>query len=572
MKKGGILGVLLLVSLAVSAQVSFSAHVFLPTNEPLDYFFPFYLKVDSEDTVRYQFDSTASVRFDNIAIGSRCHLTYDDVVGSYDYPVFTITEDTYIDSLVLRRIPREKEWFSTKFQKDSTFNSRAIHWSHDVDGYDTLWYENHSWLDKEPHSLKLARLYYSDWIAPLASWRTWPHAADSAYRYCLHASKQYPYLYYPLRQLAQYFGKRTEMKPPKEPDEYTYFPQPEMPEDWWMDTTVNLFSLWEQHEQENIRARNHTLGIAYEKSLCYPIATDGTMRLMILDPLGWGVIIYRVEGEQIYRKRISAYGDELKDNEFYTLTDDELDSVSMTVEAFHRAERPDDESGPYVIDGCSFMLEYIINGKYHRYTTSSGAIPPQLKAIMGLLWNIYKRKLPNFIPIQISSIVPNKEFGCSIATVFSCMSDTVTVGYLLVPKEDEHSMQIFNRSVSVDLWDEAVGISQKRFVPDLSDVQQAESVLAEVMRDGVLPKMGRYNRNIGNLNNYTKYERTYGFYYNENEEKCVYIQMELADPSFPRSYVGFSKFWDGCDDDVYINLNLESHKVIRAYPSTCQNY
>ena len=388
MKKTFILGALLLVSLVVSAQVSFSAHVFLPTNEPLDYFFPFYLKVDSEDTVRFQFDSTASVRFDNIAIGSRCHLTYDDVVGSYDYPVFTITEDTYIDSLVLRRIPREKEWFSTKFQKDSTFNSRAIHWSHDVDGYDTLWYENHSWLDKEPHSLKLARLYYSDWIAPLASWRTWPHAADSAYRYCLHASKQHPYLYYPLRQLAQYFGKRTEMKPPKEPDEYTYFPQPEMPEDWWMDTTVNLFSLWEQHEQENIRARNHTLGIAYEKSLCYPIATDGTMRLMILDPLGWGVIIYRVEGEQIYRKRISAYGDELKDNEFYTLTDDELDSVSMTVEAFHRAERPDDESGPYVIDGCSFMLEYIINGKYHRYTTSSGAIPPQLKAIMGLLWNI----------------------------------------------------------------------------------------------------------------------------------------------------------------------------------------
>ena len=69
MKKTFILGALLLVSLVVSAQVSFSAHVFLPTNEPLDYFFPLYLKVDSEDTVRFQFDSTASVRLDNIAIG-----------------------------------------------------------------------------------------------------------------------------------------------------------------------------------------------------------------------------------------------------------------------------------------------------------------------------------------------------------------------------------------------------------------------------------------------------------------------------------------------------------------------
>ena len=529
------------------------------------------MKVDSEDTVRFQFDSTASVRFDNIAIGSRCHLTYDDVVGSYDYPVFTITEDTYIDSLVLRRIPREKEWFSTKFQKDSTFNSRTIHWSHDVDGYDTLWYENHSWLDKEPHSLKLARLYYSDWIAPLASWRTWPHAADSAYRYCLHAYKQYPFLYYPLRQLAQHLGKTAEIIPPKEPDEYTYLPQPIMPEEWWADTTADLFTLWEKHYQENAYAHDFTLGIADEKSLCYPIAPDGTMRLIIIDPLGYGVLIYRIEGDRIYRKRISAYDDELKDNEYYTLTDEELDTVVTAVEAFHHAGLADDKI-VRVIDGCTFELEYIINGHYHHYINYSGIAPPQLENLMELMRRIYKRKLPSFIPIQVTSIVPNNEFQCSFATVYSCLRDTLTIGYLLVPKEDESSMESFNKSVSKDLWGDAVGVSPKRYVPDLVDVQQAESVLAEVMRDGVLPQMGPYYRNIGNLENYTKYERTYGFYYNEKEEKCVYIQMELADPSFPRSYVGFGKFWDGCDDDVYINLNLESHKVIRAYPSTCQGY
>ena len=60
-------------------------------------------------------------------------------------------------------------------------------------------------------------------------------------------------------------------------------------------------------------------------------------------------------------------------------------------------------------------------------------------------------------------------------------------------------------------------------------------------------------------------------YYNEKEEKCVYIQMELLG-SFPRFFVGFMEIWDGCDCDVYINLNLEKHEVIRAYPSTCQSY
>ena len=143
--------------------------------------------------------------------------------------------------------------------------------------------------------------------------------------------------------------------------------------------------------QENISARNSTLGIANEKSLCYPIAPEGTMRLMIIDPLGWGEIIYRVEGDQMYRKRISAYGDELKDNESFTLTDDELDSVAMAINAFHRAGLPDVEI-VQVIDGCSFELEYIKNGQYHRYINNSGIAPPQLKAVMGLLWNTYKRK------------------------------------------------------------------------------------------------------------------------------------------------------------------------------------
>ena len=342
-------------------------------------------------------------------------------------------------------------------------------------------------------------------------------------------------------------------------------------EEWWADTTADLFTLWEQQYQENVYAHDYTLGIADEKSLCYPIAADGTMRLLIDDPLGWGVLIYRVEGDQLYRKRVSAYYDEIKENEFYTLPDVELDSVTMAVDAFRRAGRPDDESGVFVIDGNEYLLEYTVNGHYYRYKTSSGAVPSQLESLINLLGRIYKRSLPSITPIQVTNVMPDKEFDCSYATVYACKSDTLTIGYLLIPKEDEKSMQIFNNSVSKDLWGDAVGISPKRFVPDLVDVQQAEVVLAEVMRDEVIPRMEPYYRNIGNLENYTKYERTYGFYYNEKEEKCVYIQMELLEP-FPRLSVGFMEFWDSCDYNVYINLNLEKHEVIRAYPSTCQGY
>ena len=173
-------------------------------------------------------------------------------------------------------------------------------------------------------------------------------------------------------------------------------------------------------------------------------------------------------------------------------------------------------------------------------------------------------------PIKITNIVPNENSKSSYATVYTCVNDTHTVGYLLIPHKDESSMEIFNRSVSEDHWEKAVGIFPKRYTPDLIDVQQAEVLLAELMIDGIIPKMGRWNRYIGNPTNYTKYFRTYGFYLNADGERCVYIVMDL-DPPFP-GHAGFSRMWDGCDAVVYINLNLEKREVIRAYPSTCQGY
>lgn len=404
MEKPLSLALSLLISLMVSAQVSFTARVVFPEpeyNDPrfthylIGIGFGFRLTVDGEDSVRYCVcDSNATIRFDNIRSGKRCSLSYRDFWRSYDYPVFTVTSDTLIDSLKLQRIHfSHEDLFWTKANKDSTLESRAKRWSHDVDGHDTIRYDGGFYLDPEPNSLQLARLYYADWVSPIASWRTWPNAADSAYRYCLHAYNSHPYLYYPLRQLAHRLGKSFEIGPQEAPDKHTYFPQPEMPDVWWADSTLDLFSPWEEHTEQNYWNNNYTLGLVDEISLCYPLATDGTIRLMEDIGLG-GTVIYRVEDGIIHRIYLSKHNEKVirKEHKHYALTPDELDSVSMAIDKFRCAGRPDNESGPYVIDGTNYFLEYIVDGHYHLYLTSDGAVPSQLDALKRLLWRIYQRK------------------------------------------------------------------------------------------------------------------------------------------------------------------------------------
>ncbi|MCR4811013.1 MAG: hypothetical protein K5867_00215 [Bacteroidales bacterium] len=401
MEKPLSLALSLLISLTVSAQVSFSARVVSPepmNNNPMFIRFgSFRLTVEGEDTLRYcRCDTNATIRFDNIRSGSRCALSFrhPNFNCTYSYPAFTVTSDTVIDSLKLRRGRfLDERFFRTKTEKDSTLESLAKGWSHNMDGHDTIRYDGGFYLDPEPNSLQLARLYYADWVSPIASWRTWPNAADSAYRYCLHAYNSHPYLYYPLRQLAHRLGKSFEIGPQEAPDKHTYFPQPEMPDVWWADSTLDLFSPWEEHTEQNYWNNNYTLGLVDEISLCYPLATDGTIRLMEDIGLG-GTVIYRVEDGIIHRIYLSKHNEKVirKEHKHYALTPDELDSVSMAIDNFRCAGRPDNESGPYVIDGTNYFLEYIVDGHYHLYLTSDGAVPSQLDALKRLLWRIYQRK------------------------------------------------------------------------------------------------------------------------------------------------------------------------------------
>lgn len=401
MEKPLFLALSLLISLMVSAQVSFTARVVSPepmNNNPMFIRFgSFRLTVEGEDTLRYcRCDTNATIRFDNIRSGSRCALSFrhPNFNCTYSYPAFAVTSDTVIDSLKLRRGRfLDERFLRTKTEKDSTLESLAKGWSHNMDGHDTIRYDGGFYLEPEPHSLKLAHLYYADWVAPIATWRTWPHAADSAYRYCLHAINSYPYLYYPLRQLAHHLGKPFEIEPPEAPDKHTYFPQPEMPDMWWTDSTIDLLNPWEEHTEQNYSLNKYSLGPVDEISLCYPLAADGTIRLLQEIGLG-GTEIYRVEDGVIHRIYFFERPGEVKNmkHTHYALTPAELDSLSTAIDEFQRAGRSGDESGPYAIDGSWYCLEYIVDRHYHCYITSDGAVPSQLDVLIKLLRRFCKRK------------------------------------------------------------------------------------------------------------------------------------------------------------------------------------
>ena len=181
-----------------------------------------------------------------------------------------------------------------------------------------------------------------------------------------------------------------------------------------------------------------------------------------------------------------------------------------------------------------------------------------------------KMKRYSVAPIQVDTLILVEDAGLSYSTVYLCKSDTLSLGFLYLFNEDATSMEIFNKVVSLDLWDRALCSHPTRYAPSLDDVNLAEDVLAEQMPDGVLPKMYRRTRTIGNPDNYSKYLRQYAFYLNEQGEKCVYIGMEYEGLHYMLNY-HIGKWYDACDDNVYVNLNLDKRKVDRAYPSTRQS-
>ncbi len=398
---------------ALHAQVSFSARVFYPNGKPVydkeydfiykEGFCHYYLKVDGEDTLRSCCPAD-TIRFENIPVGVFCQLFYNDLLVYFQSDFFTLASDEFVD-VTVRKISYPYSpyysFFFSKAEKDSVFIENVAQWSLNANGYDTIWCEDDSlderepnsqnyWIDREPNSLKLARLYYSDWINPISSWHTFQHSADSAYKYCQLAYKKYDYLYYPLRQLAYFLGEEPKLRQPSEPNSRTYVKRPTMPDEWWKDTKHDLFLLWEDYEHES-RYLGGILKGAKEVSLCYPTVPEGVVRFVESAPLGAN-IVWRLQDGKMYCKDLSVYNYKIRQREIFDLTPAEIDSLTILIEEFHKLGRPDIEKS-YIekeIDGADFWLEYVVDGQYKCYSTCAGSYHPLFSKIIDKFWQVYK--------------------------------------------------------------------------------------------------------------------------------------------------------------------------------------
>ncbi len=400
-----LLMLLLLAPLVGNAQVSFRARIFYPGGHSVSgtYGGPCMI-VDGEDTARYmpqidELDTTdGTVCFTGIARGARCYLYMNGLgMPNYDYPVFTIDEDMTVDSLVLRKMEGRQGVYWSRALHDSAMRADVAALGGDPMARDTHWYDHIDgtkgyWLDDETHALKLAKIYYSDWVFPMASWRTFPHAADSAYRYALMAydRKATPWLYPALQQLHSHLGHsgEPEVRKPKGPN-VMYRPTP-YDETSLADSTVDLMTLMERRRWLD-GFLEKTLPELGEPSLCCPVAEEGTLRYMAWSP--WGdVSVVRLSGRRLYVYRANGIFDKMKlteCDEFY-LNDNELAEVRRRMDIFLAAKLPDDMTGViYVIDGGDYLLEYIHNGLYRTFRVPDGGKPEEFEGLTKYLWGLY---------------------------------------------------------------------------------------------------------------------------------------------------------------------------------------
>ena len=306
------------------------------------------------------------------------------MIVDYDYAGFSLDSNMYIDSLVLKACPKDWDLFASKVEKDSIMKCRVDTILYDIHRNDSLRKVKPSKYDYNinnyPH---LIRYYYNDWINHFPSWRKWSSAADSAYKYCLYAYNNYQelyYLYYPLKQLACYLGVGFDRPQPQGPKGAKYLPQPEMPNSWWTDTAMNVFSLWEEYENDN-EYRQDIFDKSREKTICCPPANDGTVRLQKLSPLD-GIYTWRIQDGYLYYKIVSSRKSLLVKDDKVKLSQPVMDSLALLIDAFRSVPRTLDDYGLRSIDGSTYWLEYVVGGKYYHCTTTGYCVPKDLDDII----------------------------------------------------------------------------------------------------------------------------------------------------------------------------------------------
>lgn len=408
MKRYVLLSVWMLSSLCVLGQVTFKAKVFLPGGRSVSGMWASLMMiVEGEDTARFaprlgDVDTLGgSVCFTGIARGARCYLSLDEPgMKGYDYPAFTINEDMDVDSLVLKQMEGHPRLYWCRALRDSALRADVAALGGDPMARDTHCYDygdghKDCWTEDEPHALKLARIYYSDWVLPIASWRTFPHAADSAYRYALMAydRKKGPWLYSALCQLHRHLGLGGEPKVRKpETPRTMYLPNP-YDDAMLSDSTVDLMTS-AKYGQWLRNFMGRVLPEFGEPSLCCPVATEGTLRYMAWSPWGY-VSVLRLQGRRVYVNKASGWPTDkmkLEVSDEFDLDNSELAEVRRLMEDFLAAKYPDDMTGTYVIDGGDYMLEYILDGEYRTFRVSDGGEPQEFEALTIYLWSLYRAR------------------------------------------------------------------------------------------------------------------------------------------------------------------------------------
>lgn len=398
-----------LASVCAQGQVTFKTRVFLPGGHSVSGMWAsLMMVVEGEDTARFaprepyksEVDTlTGNVCFTGIARGARCYLSLDDLLEHYDYPAFTIDGDMNVDSLVLRRVKGHPQLYWCRAVRDSAVRADVAALGGDPMARDTHCYDygdghKDCWSDDETHALKLARIYYYDWIFPVASWRTFPHAADSAYRYALTAydRKKTPWLYPALLQLHRHLGLQGEptVRKPKA-SKTMYLPDP-YDDAMLSDSTVDLMT-GAQYGQRLRSFMGRLLSELGEPSLCCPVAEEGTLRYMVWSPWGHAGVLH-LGGRRLYVYGVDGIFDKpkLTESDEFDLSDSQLAEVHRLMEVFLNAHLPDNMTGTYVIDGADYMLEYVHKGEYHTFRASEGDEPKEFIALKTYLWGLYRAR------------------------------------------------------------------------------------------------------------------------------------------------------------------------------------
>ncbi len=329
---------------------------------------------------------------DSVPVGSHCHVATCSVIQDIHYfsRPFLVSGDTIIFALQLEPDFSHIEPIGDKKHKDNAFKDAAAFF---MDSLHAPWSDGWFHWNQHPRCYWLARLYYHDWALYYPSMRTFEHAADSAYHYFLYCYRElgnsYHFLYYPIRELETFLGlsPARDITPPRFEMSAVYNLLPNE-----TDTHLTcLLSEWEV-AMDDILSDDYRK-MAKEKSICHPIASNGTIRFTQSHPFsGW--TLYRIQDSSLYFKS-NSYFTKKGGSQAYSrpLNADEIKRLESLLMSIHNQKFPP-KSIQYVIDGPSFRLEYVLNGQFYSVEYYLCFFPPEVEALSRFLEELYSPPSP----------------------------------------------------------------------------------------------------------------------------------------------------------------------------------